>query len=518
MTDWLYIKDKDGYFRTYIKNELVKENTFIDKKPEETALPLYNEIKELLPCPVWEDNQDAIKCYWETWKIAFGNLRAINIESGFVSNYISPAFNGNLFMWDSVFMLMFGLYGNRVFNFQKTLDNFYARQHPDGFICRELNEVTGDEQFHRYDPSSTGPNLLAWSEWSYYNLYYDKERLGSVFPVISAYHRWMRNFRTWLDGSYYSTGWGCGMDNQPRIIQDYQIEFFHGHMSWIDVTLQHLLSARIICKIAEELGRSSEVFEFEKEVDQLYKLVNDKMWDNEKAFYFDRFSDGSLSSVMTIGSFWALLSEAVPSTKLDQFIANLNDPSTFKRPHMVPTLAANVPEYEPKGNYWRGSIWAPTNYMVLKGLHCNGYLDLAHEIGLNHYTNVLKVFNDTGTLWENYAPDEIVKGSLAAPQFVGWTGISTINVLFEFVFGVNSNVSENTITWEIRLLSRHGIMCYPFGKDGNVDLICEKRNSINEKPIIKAKSNIPITLKVKCNNHVRLYKVDSTGSKLLDSM
>ncbi|MFZ4569919.1 MAG: trehalase family glycosidase [Bacteroidales bacterium] len=57
------------------------------------------------------------------------------------------------------------------------------------------------------------------------------------------------------------------------------------------------------------------------------------------------------------------------------------------------------------GGYWRGSVWAPTNYMVLRGL-TNYHRDSpAYEIALNHLNNVVEVFNRTGTLFENYAPE-----------------------------------------------------------------------------------------------------------------
>jgi hypothetical protein len=36
-------------------------------------------------------------------------------------------------MWDSAFILLFARYGSRAFDFQRTLDNFYAKQHPDGY-------------------------------------------------------------------------------------------------------------------------------------------------------------------------------------------------------------------------------------------------------------------------------------------------------------------------------------------------------------------------------------------------
>ena len=77
--------------------------------------------------------------------------------------HIDPAFNDCVFMWDSCFMTLFGRYGARAFPFVRTLDNFYAKQHVDGFICREIGRALGDDRFPRFDPSSTGPNVMAWA-------------------------------------------------------------------------------------------------------------------------------------------------------------------------------------------------------------------------------------------------------------------------------------------------------------------------------------------------------------------
>ena len=59
-----------------------------------------------------------------------------------------------------------------------------------------------------------GPNILAWSEWEYFNNVGDRERLQKVFVPLVAYHRWMREQRTWLNGTYFTCGLGSGMDNQ----------------------------------------------------------------------------------------------------------------------------------------------------------------------------------------------------------------------------------------------------------------------------------------------------------------
>lgn len=495
MEDSLYGKDAGGYFRTYIDNPYATENTFIQMAPKTEPLPTYEQARALLPEPVWDGHPDALQLYNRCWEIAFGNLRRPHTGSGLVRPYIEPGLNGHLFLWDTVFMLFFGLYGAKAFPFQQSLDNFYARQHPDGFICREVDETTGQEQFHRYDPSSTGPNLLAWSEWRYYRFTGDGGRLKRVFPVIAGYHRWMRLFRTWQDGSYFASGWGCGMDNQPRFRQPYRFEFFHGFNSWIDTTCQQVLSARLLVRMAEATGRLDDADEFRLEAGRLERLINDRMWNESLGFYADKYADGQVSDVMTIGAYWALLAGVVPPERLARFTAPLEDTAAFNRPHRVPTLAANSPYYEAAGGYWRGGVWAPTNYMVLEGLSAVGLDSLARDIAVNHFGHVLEVFLRTGTVYENYAPEYAGKGSIAAPEFVGWTGLSGISILLEYILGIRADVPSGRIIWNIRQCERHGVLRYPFGK-GYVDLLCEARGSAECKPPVTVRSTVPLTLTV----------------------
>lgn len=64
-------------------------------------------IQSILRC--WDGFSDVLSCYWRAWEIAFGNLRKPVPGSGFVSPYIGAAFNGCIFMWDSAFMMLFGI-------------------------------------------------------------------------------------------------------------------------------------------------------------------------------------------------------------------------------------------------------------------------------------------------------------------------------------------------------------------------------------------------------------------------
>ncbi len=484
MSENLYWKDKGGYFRTYIENEFVQENAFLTRAPESAPLPRYADIAHQIVQPVWEGHEDAIRMYHRCWEIAFGNVKQPTEGSGLISRYIMPTFNGHIFMWDSAFMTFFGPYANGTFCFQKTLDNFYCKQHRDGFICREISEDTGEDQFHRYDPSGTGPNLFAWAEMEYYCRSGDLNRLNSVFPVISGYHRWLRKFRTWQDGSYYASGWGCGMDNQPRFRTDEPFEFFHGFLSWIDVTCQQILSAKKLVEMARILHRDKDAEEFAQEAEKLTHLVNNTMWNDKIRFYADKFSDGTLSDVMSVGSYWALLAGIVPKDRLASFVSHLTNENEFNRFHRIPTLSAASAYYHEEGNYWQGGVWSPTNYMVLRGLRANGLENLAYEIAENHFSRVLNIFNATGTLYENYSPEHLRKGNISCADFVGWTGLSAINIFIEFILGIEINVPQRVINWHIRQSEKHGIEKFRISPDQEITLLCEKRSNPPETPVI----------------------------------
>lgn len=482
------------YFDTHVSNKHVEENSFIGRKADISEPPEFLEIRDELPSPYWPDRPDVIEFYWRTWELAFDNLHQISGDNGFIAPYIDPAFNGNIFTEDCGFMVLFCRYGFRAFDFQQTLDNFYAKQHKDGFICREINGSNGNDAFQRFDPSSAGINIFPWAEWNYFNNVNDRDRLKKVFPVLLANYQWYSVYRTWPDGTYYSSGWGCGMDNQPRLPEGFNPAFSHGHMSWIDATLQQIFAGKLLIRMADILDRAEDVIEIQKEVVHLTHYVNEKMWDAGKSIYVDRFRDGSLSEVKTIGTYWALLADVLPPSGLPGFLAHLSDTSEFNRPHRVPTLSADHPDFDPEGGYWLGAVWAMTNYMVLQGLTQVGANELAHEIALNHLDNAVRIYENTGIIWENYS-SEYLQGS-GRENFVGEGGLTGTAILLENVLGLRSDAPANTLVWDIRLLDEHGVNNYPFGEEGVVNLICKKRRKQSDEPVVEIESNVPMKLKL----------------------
>ncbi len=477
------------------------ENAFALRRADPAPLPSYDAAQ--LPGLIADDHPAWVAAYDYAWRTAFSHLRQPASGSGFVANYIDTAFNDAIFLWDSCFMTLFGRYAEHVFPFAGTLDNFYAKQHPDGFICREITMDEGIERFGPQDPRSTGPNILAWTEWMHYQFTGDEVRLAAVFPVLVAYHDWLRDWRTWPDGSYWTTGLASGMDNQTRVPD---AQWHHRHYRWLDMTLQQALSCHVLRQIAAVIGRPEFNARLQAEYERLAEIVNTVMWDEASGFYYDVAPDGAFSRVKSIGAYWGLLAAVVPPERATRLIAHLDDPTSFNRPHRVPSQAAGSAGYAADGAYWRGGVWPPANYMVLQGLERAGQDDLAYNIARNHVEAVARVFESTGTLWENYAPEHITPGRPAAPNFVGWTGLSAINIPIEYVIGLRRGGKSHLI-WDIRLTERHGVERYPLGSGRAADLICAARESAAAAPVLTLRVDCALTLEIRWAGHTRTFEL-----------
>lgn len=410
--------------------------------------------------------------YWRAWELAWLHLRPPKPESGFIANYVESPHDDHLFMWDSAFSAQFGAYGRLAGNFIGALDNLYAKQMNDGFICRKINATTGHNLYDPFNPNSTGPNILAWAEWRYYRHTGNENRLRDVFWPLTAYHRWCRAHRTWPNKLYWATGISSGMNNQPRIPDNLH---YHQHWTWLDASLQAILSCRVLIQMATILSEEDLLDELNYERTYLLRRVNDQLWNESTNFYHDRDPAGKFSPVKSISAYWALLDKAiVPTDRMGSFIRHLREPTEFKRPHPVPSISADSPGYDGNtGNHWSGGVWSPTNYMLLKGLRNVGQDALAHEIAINHVANIFEVFQRTDTFWSYYAPESAVAGARTHADFVGWTGLSAISILLEDVIGLSVDWPLHKVVWDRRLNvpGRYGVRNYPLGEQGTLDIV-----------------------------------------------
>jgi len=464
-----------------------------------SPLPNFAACRASLPSPILDARPDWIAMYWKAWELAFRNFHEPAPGSGFASPFIDAAFNQDIFLWDTCFMTMFCNVAHPLVPGIASLDNFYVKQHADGEICREVNRATGADYpawvnreglslFSRngweprppYLPQDVPvayrgraapappPDLTLealdnplppWAELESYRVTGDAARLARVYPVLVRYYRALQKYLRQGNGLYV-TDW-ASMDNSPRN------RFIAGGGAAVDTSCQMVLFARDLAEMAAATSRPAEAAAFEGEADALARAINALMWDPGRRFYFDLALDGGRAPVKTAAAFWALLARAASPAQADALAAELANPRTFGRAHRVPTLAADEPGFDPAGGYWRGAVWAPTTTMVIRGLERCGRAGQARAIALNDLEMTGIVYRDTGTLWENYAPDSARPGVPAKKDFVGWSGIGPILYLLEYAIGLRPDAPANTLAWELESgpapAGRVGCERYRFG-------------------------------------------------------
>ena len=459
-----------------------------------------------VPRPFWEGHDDAVACWRHAWEVVGRScLRQPEEGSGFVRDYVYTPFGSCVFMWGTCFITMFGRYASHIFPFVEMLDNFYAKQDSDGFIPRQIDIHDGRSAFEKNDLSSVGGNLLAWAEWRNYEWTGDAARLARVFPRLLAFHRWLRRNRTWKDGSYFSSGWGCGMDNIPRIDESrYSGAFDHGHLSFVDVTLQQLANARILLKIADVLDQQPggpgivraatdpTLAELRDEVTRLHALANEAMWDDESGIYKDLDADGRRIATEHVGAFWSLLAGATDAAKTSRLAEAALDPRRFAAACGLASTSISDPGFVADGgNYWAGGCWCMMDYMAAKGFAAAGRPDIAHVLARRAVEAVAQVFTATGAIWESYSPTALEPGKNwghRVRKFVGFSGTVPVALLVENVFGIRvrrGHDGQPAIDWDIRLDEPHGIEGLVLADGNRVDLRFDgaKVNVSSETPV-----------------------------------
>jgi len=467
---------------------------FSKKSYVDEPIPVFADSKKLLPTPVLESNPELVELYWATWQLGFKNFKKPQPGSGFVSNFMDEGFSPKIFQWDTIFMVMFARYGFKAFPAIQSLDNFYIKQHADGFICREIKEDDGQDFHKESEGESVNPPLFSWAEMENYRVTGDKSRMAMVFPVLEKYTAWLETSRkkpNTAHNLYWNNPLGSGMDNTPR-----------RGSGWVDMSSQMVIQYNDLAAMSAELGKQDKAAQYRARADEIGKLINKWMWNEADGLYYDVDDKGKQVKWKTAGCFWPMLAGVTSPAQEQKLMANLKDPNSFWRQNVFPTLAADQKHYDPTGRYWRGGVWAPTNYAIIRGLSLRGHDDLAREAAARYLGQIYEVFKKTGTVFELYAPDMAEPGtnvlgkldkSRARPDFVGWTGLGPIAMLIENIIGLRADAPHNKLVWHLDRIDRFGMENFSFG-NVTVSLICEKRDSLKAPAKITINSDKPFEL------------------------
>lgn len=220
---------------------------------------------------------------------------------------------------------------------------------------------------------SPNPPLQAVAEWKLDALTGDRSRLARAYPVLAAQHRWLVANRGLPDGTLWTTGLANGIDNSPSLGEGYPC-----------LTAQMAHAAEIPGLMASDLGFAEEAAEWEAERRRIATALEAHLWSEEHGIYSTSLAAGGHNPNKIVTGFWPLWTGLVPSERVERLARQLLDPATFWRHHPLPSLAADSSHFVPGGQYWRGSVWAPTSAATMWGFARAGHPDLARRTALRH--------------------------------------------------------------------------------------------------------------------------------------
>lgn len=521
----------------------------------ETLSNGYEIDMEDIPKVHFENHPEWEELYEAAWSFHKGNIRkattALNPEDVY---YVDEAFDNSIFQWDTLFMMMFDKYGINQFPTLSSMDNFYYHQfdtngNDDGYICRRIGEANANLYYTNYlTVDAINPPLFAWAEWEQYLVHgnvsrFTKDIKGKpIVDRLTSYFQFIKRTRTHtsgpLEGLYISNGQGNGLDNTPN-------QAWNGWgQAANDMSIQQVQAADYIAIIAKEIAEKDTSLNqtekekytnlaqmYEKERDDLTALIQEKLWSEEKSFFFNALATtGELTNIATPTGLWSLAAGVATEEQAEKMIETyvLNSEKMF-RPNGLSTVTYDYSTFKPTGGYWNGAMWSPTSYQMIKGLQKYGYNKLAFEEAVRHINALSDVYQDGATdrngeflhtLWENYSSEYIKPGSTensdsepSRTNFVGWTGALAIGSMIEDILGVTLDAPDNVINWTINLAEGHGISnLYMNNQDtgvNRVSLSAGSRVSQTSAVDITVICDKAFTLNVKHNGETHTIEIAS---------
>lgn len=405
-------------------------------------------------------DQDFVDIYDRTWSWLQDFWQDSSPEAGTAENlYLYHKEDVCVIdQFESIFASFFLVYSNRNFPANQNLDYLYSKQEESGAIRCRYNCETGEPIVSADNPEGIGMPLFAWAEFNLYHKSANKKRVKEVMPVLQKYMTWIEETFKCENGLYNAPLAATTMKNSPRENAKYLVDF----------NCAVAINALYMSQMGDILNDKDLSFMYKKMYFSLKTRINSLMWNADSGFYYDLDEGEQQLSVKTIAGFWPLLAEIPNVDKADLLVSHLTAPESFGTDHPFPTLAASEKEFSEDGEEYRGSVYPPFTFMVIKGLEKYQKWDLARESSIRHLYHILDALfpegsRTKGDLWEAYLPTKsgVAKSSTnpAFPKqrYIHYTGLSTIALMIENVIGLSISLPRKTVDWIIPNLEIMGI-------------------------------------------------------------
>ncbi len=325
-----------------------------------------------------------------------------------------------LFDWDTFFAgLMAGLIDKRLayaFTF-----SILEEITPEGFIPN-----LGGATRHSRDRSE--PQVGSWCVWKLYLQFGDTWFIEECFDRLLEWNNWRFRERDcngdgllelastpwdtttpgrqWPEkgvGEKQGAMWESGLDNSPMFDDATFNEEKHCmELSYAGLCAEMVADCECLAKIARVIGRDKEAAELESRGKRLGELINSELWCEEKGTYLNKHWNGEFSPSMSPTNTFPLMAGIVPEDRARRIIdEHILNPNEFWGDYVIPMISRDDPSFETQ-DYWRGRIWAPTNFLTNEGIRRAGRSEVAAKIAGKGLAMFLTNWRENGNVCENY--------------------------------------------------------------------------------------------------------------------
>ena len=405
-------------------------------------------------------DQDFVDIYDQTWAWIQDFWHKGTPENSLQSRVFGHPDSKTINLFEACYSTFFLVYSNRIYPATPLLDSFYDKQEESGAIRGEYSIDDGRPVLTPDNPDGALTPLFAWAEYNLYHKIGNKKRIKDIMPKLEKHFAWLESTYRAPNGLYSVPLSATMMVNSPRDGMVYPVDF----------NTQVAINALYMSELGDILNDKDLSFRYKRHYFSLKTRINSMMWNDEESFYYDLDVNEKQIAVKTIASFWPLLAEIPNEDRAERLITYLKDPQTFGTENPFPTLAANEPAFRETGEGFRGSVYSPFTFMVIKGLEKYAHYDFAREVSIRHMYYILDTLHPDskdqhkkGTLWEAYLPKKeghaLWTGNEDFPRslYLPYTSLATITLMIENVIGLFISLPRKTVDWIIPTLEVMGI-------------------------------------------------------------
>ena len=209
--------------------------------------------------------------------------------------------------------------------------------------------------------------LLNWNRWRFRERDFNGDGLLELASTTRFKDENNNDFIFDAGGDRQGAMYESGIDNSPmwdRAV--YNTEHQCLELSYVGLNALLVMDCQVLAKMAALLGRSEEQ-ELIQRAQELSDKINNELWDEKTGCYLNKHWSGEFDPCLSLTHFYTITAGIAKDERLEKLLKLMLDEDHFGGEYVIPNVSRKDPGFNDQ-DYWRGRIWAPTNFLVAEGL------------------------------------------------------------------------------------------------------------------------------------------------------